>query len=209
MGMQFYTQRVRDSILPLSVGDSLPKAFEEWSVTENVVDHEKPEEMCELCGQESLRYHFEIRNSLNGNRLWIGSQCILKFDLSVFEDGRVLSAADAKRKIQRMLEGMQQEACIRALEKVATVENNEILANAIQFFRKRKYLTPRLGFVVLWRLTKNRIEHNPSFFKIDLKHDRYKVQLREMDESRVHILWPALSSSQREMAERFGHHPPK
>ncbi|KFJ10201.1 hypothetical protein DR66_1279 [Delftia acidovorans] len=208
MGMQFYTQRVRDSILPLSVGDSLPKAFEEWSVTENVIDHERPEEMCELCGQESLRYHFEIRNSLNGNQLWIGSQCILKFDLSVFEDGRVLSAADAKRKIQRMLEGMQQEACIRALEKVATVENNEILASALQFFRKNKYLSPKLGFVVLWRLNKNRIEYNPSFFKIDLKHDRHKVQLREMEESRVHILWPALSSSQRRMAERLGHQHP-
>lgn len=28
--MQTYSQRVRESILPLSVGDTLPKAFDEW-----------------------------------------------------------------------------------------------------------------------------------------------------------------------------------
>ncbi len=37
-----YSQRVRDSILPLSVADTLPAAFAEWSFTENTVDHETP-----------------------------------------------------------------------------------------------------------------------------------------------------------------------
>lgn len=209
MSMQHYTQRVMDSILPLSVGDTLPKAFEEWTVTENVVDHETPDEICELCGQESLRYHFEIRNSLNDNRLWVGSQCILKFGLSVFEDGRVLSPGDAKKKVHRIMAQMQQDACIRALQRVAAAEKNEILANAIEYFRKHKYLSPKQAFVVFWRLNHHRIDHNPSFFKIDLKHDRFKAQLLQMAGTRVHVLWPALTSSQREMAKRFGHSAPE
>jgi hypothetical protein len=206
--MQQYSQRVRDSILPLSVGDTLPKAFEEWSVTESVIDHEIPEETCQMCGQESLRYHFEIRNSLNQNTMWIGSQCILKFGLSVFENGRVLSQAEAKKKINRILDQMRQDACIRALAKVAEAENNEILLNALNYFKKNKYLSPRQAFVVLWRLNKHGIDHNPSFFKIDLKHDKFKAQLREMELSRVRVLWPALNSSQREIAVRYGHTPP-
>jgi hypothetical protein len=40
--MSRYTQRVCDSILPLSVGDTLLKASEEWYFTEEVVDHEQP-----------------------------------------------------------------------------------------------------------------------------------------------------------------------
>jgi hypothetical protein len=36
-----YTQRVRDSILPLSVAGTLPAAFAEWSDTDNTVDHEQ------------------------------------------------------------------------------------------------------------------------------------------------------------------------
>lgn len=206
--MEHYSQRVRESILPLSVGDTLPKAFEEWTVTEQVVDHGSPQEVCELCGQESLRYHFEIRNSLNRNTLWIGSQCILRFGLSVFENGRILSAGDAKKKIHRIMDQMRQDACIRALEALATAERNEILSNALAYFKKNKYLSPKQAFVVMWRLKQNNIDHNPSFFKIDLKHDRFKAQLREMEESRVHVLWPALSSSQREMAWRFGHSAP-
>lgn len=206
--MQHYSQRVRDSILPLSVGDTLPKAFEEWSVTDNVVDHEIPQETCELCGQESLRYHFEIRNSLTKNTIWVGSQCILKFGLSVFENGRALSSEGAKKKINRIIDQMRQDACIRALERVAEAEKNEILTNALNYFKKNKYLSPKQAFVVLWRLNKHEIEHSPSFFKIDLKHDKFKAQLRQMELSRVRVLWPALSSSQREIAIRYGHTPP-
>lgn len=206
--MEHYSQRVRESILPLSVGDTLPKAFEEWSVTDDVIDHETPRETCELCGQESLRYQFEIRNSLNGNTMWIGSQCILRFGVSVFESGRVLAHDEAKKKLHRIMDQMRQDSCIRALENLAASEESDILSNALDYFKKNKYLSPKQAFVVLWRLKRHNIDHNPTFFKIDLKHDRFKAQLREMDESRVHVLWPALSASQREMAKRFGHRPP-
>jgi hypothetical protein len=67
-----YTQRVRDSILPLSVADTLPKAFEEWRFTGHTHDHEEPIETCKLCGQEGLRYHFEIQNDFTGNSLDVG-----------------------------------------------------------------------------------------------------------------------------------------
>lgn len=207
--MDHYSQRVRSSILPLSVGDTLPKAFEEWTVTENVIDHETPQETCELCGQESLRYHFEIKNSLNANTLWIGSQCILKFGLSVFESGRLLSPAAAKKKINRIMDQMRQDACIRALQALAFAEKNEILSNALQYFKAHKYLSPKQAFVVLWRLNRHGIDHNPSFFRVDLKHERFKSQLRDMESGRVQVLWPALTSSQREIAQRFGHGPPR
>ena len=82
-----YSQRVRDSILPLSVADTLPAAFAEWSFTENTVDHETPIETCELCGQQDLRYHFEIANPYTEAALWVGSHCILQFDVAVMENG--------------------------------------------------------------------------------------------------------------------------
>lgn len=203
--MSFYSQRVRESILPLSIGDSLPKAFEEWTVTGRVHDHGSPDERCQLCAQESLRYHFEIQNSLNNNTLWVGSQCILRFGLSIFEDGRLLSPEDSQRKINRLLEQMRQDSCISALEKLAESESNQILASALEYFKKNKYLSPKQAFVVLWRLKRNKIDHNPSFFKIDLKHKRFKEQLEQMELSRVHVIWPSLTASQRALASRYGH----
>ncbi len=206
--MHAYTQRVRDNILPNSIGSSLPEAFEEWSFTERTHDHEQPIETCQLCEQEALRYHFEIRNALTNKTLWVGSQCILKFGLSVFESGHRLSENDAKKKLERLMRQMQLESCIHALEKLAFAEKNEILANALKYYKRNKYLSPNYAFVVLWRLQKNNIDHSPSFFKINLKRDQYQRDLQKMRLSQVHAIWPALSSSQREMAIRLGHRSP-
>jgi len=206
--MQTYPQRVRDNILPLSVGRTLPEAFEEWSFTERTVDHEQPTETCELCDQEELRYHFEIQNALTHKCLWVGSQCILKFNLSVFEQGRKLSAADSKKKLDRLMQQMRLESCIKSLQKLASSENNSILENALAYYQKNKYLTPKYAFVVLWRLQAQRIDHSPSFFKVNLKKDKFKDDLRSMQLSHVHVIWPALSSTQRTMALGMGHSAP-
>lgn len=162
--MHNYPQRVRDNTLPLSVGATLPEAFEEWSFTERTIDHEQPIENCQLCEHEELRYHFEIKNALTNKVLWVGSQCILKLNLSVFEQGRRLSADDAKKKLDRLMQQMRLQSCINALEKLAEAEGNDILSNALAFYKKNKYLTPKFAFVVLWRLQSNKIDHSPSFF---------------------------------------------
>lgn len=206
--MSTYPQRVRDNILPLSIGSTLPEAFEEWSFTEQIVDHEQSIETCQLCEQEALRYHFEIRNSLTDKTLWVGSQCILKFGLSVFESGRRLSEIDAKKKLERLVQQMRLESCVRALEKLALAEKNEILANALEYYKMHKYLSPKFAFVVLWRLQSNKIDHSPSFFKVNLKREKYQQDLKTMKLTRVHTIWPALSSSQRDMAMRMGHSAP-
>jgi hypothetical protein len=208
MRVKSYPQRVRDNILPLSVAATLPEAFEEWSFTENTVDHEHPTEQCQLCEQEQLRYHFEIRNSLTRKTLWVGSKCILQFGVSVFDDGVRLSPAGAKRKLDRLIQQMRLKSCIGALEKLAKAEANEILDNALAYYRKNKTLTPKFAFVVLWRLGLHHIDHSPSFFKISLKRSKHQDDLRAMKLSHVHTIWPALSPSQRAMATQMGHTPP-
>lgn len=206
--MRSYPQRVRENILPLSVASTLPDAFEEWSFTDRTVDNEEPIETCELCEHEELRYQFEIRNAMTQKTLWVGSQCILKFNVSVFEGGRRLSADDSKRKLDRLMQKMRLESCITALEKLANEEDNEILTSALAFYKKNKYLSPKFAFVVLWRLQHNKIDHSPSFFKINLQKSKYQDDLRAMAVGRVHVIWPALSSSQRSMAIRMGHAAP-
>lgn len=206
--MNSYPQRVRDKILPLSIGSTLPEAFEEWSFTEQTKDHGEPIETCQLCEQEDLRYHFEIRNSLTEHTLWVGSQCIFKFGVSVFEGGKKLSETDTRKKLDRLMQQMRIEVCVRALEQLAEKEKNAILRNALEYFRKNKYLTPKFAFVVLWRLRSNRIDHSPSFFKVNLQRDKLKKDLAHMQLSHVHTIWPALTSAQRGIAKRFGHTPP-
>ena len=204
-----YPQRVADNILPVSIAGTLPDAFTEWYFTEHTIDHEIAKEDCELCNHEELRYHFEIKNRHTNHALMVGSSCILKFQLQVFDNGVLLDETDAQRKLEALKKKMRLESCINALFKAADKENNEILHNALSFYRKSKYLTPKFAFVVLWRLQANKIDHSPSFFKINLSKDKYKRDLRTMKKSRVRLIWPALSSSQRKIAERYGHEAPK
>jgi len=129
--------------------------------------------------------------------------------MSVFEDDQKLSPSDAKKKLKRLENQMRQDSCLRALESLSKYENNEILRNALTYYKKNKYLTPRYAFVVFWKLGEGKIDHKPSFFKISLRRDKYKEDLENMQTDRVHLIWPALTSSQRKLAESYGHNPPR
>lgn len=206
--MSTYPKRVADNILPLSVAGTLPEAFREWYFTENIEDHEIANEDCELCDQEKLRYHFEIENSHTNKHLWVGSSCILKFQVQVFANGILLDAKGSKKKLDDIKKKMRLDSCINALRKLAKSENNNILNNALDFYLKNKYLTPKFAFVVFWRLSSNKIDHSPSFFRVSIRKDKYKRDLHEMEEDRLHLIWPALSNAQRKLALQYGHTAP-
>jgi hypothetical protein len=205
MTEQHYPFRVRNNILPLSVSDNLPEAFQEWFFTEEVYDHGEAIANCGLCDQEELRYHFKIRNEYTDKELWVGSKCILNFGVPVFQGDIRLETADAKRKLEKLTRRMQYESCISALEGLTSNEHNEILSNALAFYKKNKYLTPKFAFVVFWRLKENHIDYHPSFFRINLQKDKYKNDLRDMQNQRVHVFWKALTPAQRRLAVRLGH----
>jgi hypothetical protein len=207
--MSVYLERVANNILPLSLSGELVDAFREWYFTDNTHDHEKPVENCELCNQEQLRYHFEIHNRLTHKKLWVGSSCILKFDVAVLENGVVLDKRNTELKLNSLMNKMRLESCINALMKLAASESNNILNNALAYYLKNKYLTPKFAFVVFWKLKENQIDHHPSFFKIGLRRAKYKNDLKNMPLERVHLIWAGLTSSQRKIAIDFGHTEPK
>lgn len=206
--MSTYPQRVAENILPLSVASSLPEAFKEWYFTENTIDHGMAEEICGLCDKEELRYHFEIENEYTKNCLMVGSSCILKFNVSVYEDGELLDKTKARKKLAKLVEKMHQEACFKALEGVVEKENNDILKSALDYYRKNKYFTPKFAVVVLWRLTENQIDHNPSYFKVRMNRARWKNDIRDMTPLKIQTLWRALTSAQKNTVLELGHEPP-
>lgn len=207
-GMDSYLRRVAENILPRSLATTLPAAFREWHFTGDTVDHEVPEEVCQLCEQQGLRYHFEIRNDRTGHRLDVGSDCILKFQVAVFENGRELSPEEARAALAERMRQMRFESCMRALERLAKAEANDILTNALAYYRLHKALTPKLANVIFWRLQANSIDHDPSFFKVRLDRGSFVRDLQAMPLRNVHGIWKALTPAQRKKAEALGHTPP-
>lgn len=206
--MKSWSKTVSENILPLSISNTLPDAFQEWYFNENTIDYEEPIEKCNLCDHEEVRYHFEIENKHNHNTLLVGSQCILRFKLKVYDDGKLLDENGSKRKLNKLIEQMRIKACIKSLEKVAEKEQSDILNNALEYYKKNKCLTPKFAFVVFWRLNANKIDFQDSFFKITLSNQKLKEDLRNMEHNRVLLIWKALSSLQRKIAENMGHKKP-
>lgn len=203
-----FPKRVAENILPLSVAGKLPAALREWHFTGETVDHEIAEETCRLCDKEGLRYHFEIRNHLTGHRLDVGSECILKFQVAVFEEGRELTPEEARKALADRMRQMRLESCVRALERLAAAEANDILANALAYYRLHKVLTPKFANVVFWRLQANSIDHDPSFFRVRLDKASYVADLAAMPRRNIHRIWKALTSAQRKKALDVGHTAP-
>jgi len=206
--MDSFPKRVAENILPLSVARTLPAAFREWHFTGQAVDHEIPEETCRLCDKEGLRYHFEIRNDQTGHRLDVGSECILKFQVAVFDEGRELEPDEARKALAERMRQMRLESCLRALERLAAAEANDILSNALTYYRLHKSLTPKFANVVFWRLQANAIDHDPTFFKVRLDKSSYVTDLGAMPRRNIHRIWKALTSAQRKKAIELGHSAP-
>ena len=195
--MNSYPQRVADSLLPLSVAGTVPEAAEEWRVTGKVVDHEFAEQTCQLCGQEHVRYHFEIENAFTRKTLWTGSQCILRFEVAVFEDGERVRGQDAKKALNRLIEAEQHACCLAALDELARIEHDERFGDIRARYARDKRLTPKQAAWVFSRLAHHRIRHTTALFAITLKKAKYRQDLRGMPEAQRRLVQEALTSEQR------------
>lgn len=128
--------------------------------------------------------------------------------VAVFDEGRELEPDEARKALAERMRQMRLESCLRALERLAAVEANNILSNALAYYQLHKSLTPKFANVVFWRLHANAIDHDPALFKVRLDKASYVSDLGAMPLRNVHRIWKALTSAQRKKAIELGHSAP-
>lgn len=202
-----YTDYVRSTILPLSVAQTLPAAFREWHFTGFTDDHEEPIETCELCGQENLRYHFEIANEQTSNRMLVGSHCILRFQVAIYDGGRELSPVEAKRRLAELTDRMHHETCLKAMRRLREISPHEILNSCIEYYERNDALSPKLANALFWQLGSHNVQYQPGLFKIQLRRHKHVADFAALNAHAKRRVWPALTSAQRKRMEAAGHAP--
>ena len=70
-----YWSRIRATLLEHSSSDDIEQAVKEWKYTRMWSN----QSVCELCGHNPIKFHFQIINRLNGNSLVVGSECIYNY----------------------------------------------------------------------------------------------------------------------------------
>jgi hypothetical protein len=186
----------------------LGRALSEWRYTGNFNDLETPSADCELCDHPDIRYQFEIQNLHTTEALLIGSECIHRFGIAATdEEGRTLNAADTRKKVEKdrrtLIEDARKRRVISALVALAYVDSEFEINSFIDYLQTRGALTPKQLAIVLWRLSKFAIAHAPRDFKMTIRRNREKAQLRSLPDWQIERLLPCMSDSQRVFLDKM------
>jgi len=216
-----WASRAADNLLPLSREQhDLALALREWRYTGEFHDLEAPIENCQLCDHPEIRYQFEIRNLHTAHALLIGSECIHRFGIAATdEEGRALDAIDTRRVVDRdrrkLIEDARKRRVVTALVALAHVDREFNITSFLDYLQKRGAFTPKQLGIVLWRLAKHGVAHDPRDFKLTIRRDREKAQLLSMEDWQLRRIASCLSDSQktyllraRRASPSIGAHPP-
>jgi len=176
-------------------------AIKEWQFSGVMVDHLEATEICELCEKKGLRYHFEIKNMINGNKLNVGSHCIEKFDIAVIDELGVQVEKSKSRYLMKLLKDKV------ITEKLTWLVDNgssgeirdytfrELDEHVLGEYNKYKSFRPKELNYLFKRLDSNEIQYTPSFFKVDLAQ-AYFHELIQLSDNQFNRIKGALTPTQ-------------
>ena len=214
LGGDSYPHRMAAALLPLSREQhDLRLALLEWVYRGKRIDLGEPEEVCELCGQQGLRFIFEIVNVFTGNAMWVGSVCIIKFTIHAFLDGKLLSKAETQKAVEADLAGLKKAArelrlkteaelsaarlraetaarVARAQTAVAELATRERLdaARWAEEVASSAGCSPRQLNWLFWRFDVNRVAYSASDFRVECSLPKV-LQLQVWQ---IHRMLPAM-----------------
>lgn len=200
--MSGWAERAAAAIMPHSKSRAFAAALNEWAYTGRFFDLEATDGTCELCGQEDLRYHFEIENRETAASLLVGSECIKRFDIGgIDEQGRRIDAADTGRLVDKHRRGLVEDARKRrvmtALLKLEQKDSNFEARSFLEFVDDKGAFTPKQVAMLFWRLGSAGIEYRPTDWKVRMRRDSDYAQLRTMKPAAFKRVMAAATTAQR------------
>ena len=90
----------------------------------------------------------------------------------------------------------KEKSVLNTLVKLASVDNEFIIENFIEYFKERKAFTPKQLSLLIWRLKKADIDFNKSHFKLTIKK-KGAGKLITVRGLETKSIWECLSSSQK------------
>lgn len=175
-------------------------AVKEWEFTGEMVDHLSANNRCQLCEGENLRYHFEIQNATSNSTLWVGSSCITRFDIAVYEDGVELFAEAKEKYLKKKIEEKKQELMLnqlRDLYRAATTDEKEFIEYYVDDFKSRGAFKPD-HLLELFHLMKTyAISYESVLYKINLRSGYDMQNLLRLSKDKLELIWDCLSVSQK------------
>ena len=200
--MNHWLDTSKRNLVPLSKSISFTEALREWLFTGNVYDYDDEEDIeCELCEHPDLSHHFEIRNTLNDNRLLVGSSCILKFSEITIRDALGQEVTDFDERKFYLEDALQKKLAEIMLEPLRELwlEDKEyrayIKTKAIHL-KAGNGVSPRELLFLLRRMEFYQIPYTAKRYKVSLRSYDEQRELHQMSQDELRKIKPALSAAQ-------------
>jgi hypothetical protein len=202
-----WRQRLADRYPEIQAGEE--EFFAQWRHTGQFRDHGKPVAACELCGNTRLRYHFLVAHRQTGEAIWVGSQCVLNFELSV---GAVLSRQ--RRARQEVEEAANLEATrenltqllaqLQGIYHAASVQEQRHIRWMVGRFQRRGGFSPAdMGWLFAAMLASGQ-SLDPSLFPMILRTKKDRQEIRGLSNSALAWIAPVLTKQQRQKLGELG-----
>ena len=207
-----WVAKVKRNLFASSVEQNdIEKALEEWRYTNDCIVTK--DATCELCGQPELTYHFQIRNLLKGNDLWIGSECIKRFSaedtksIQFFDNfgNRITDERLIIKTVNKQMVGLKRDKKVhQVLELLSNLYDKyqeSDLNSLFDYYSNKEYFTP---LQMLWLdnfFFENNEDVNPHIFNVNLSNRFYLDQIFTRSYDSITRLEKYLTRDQREVLE--------
>lgn len=199
-----WLKKSEQNLVPLSISNDFSDALKEWFFTGDVEDHFGELVECEMCEHPELRYHFEIKNRLKDNVLWVGSSCIERFEeIEVFDKNgiRLITEESRKKELKRQLKKKLEELMFQPLRDLWKAypkgsEHRDQILRAVEHYKKQSGFIPRDLLLLFSRLDKKNIAYESKRYKLSLRSDYNKTFVNVLTKEELKKLQPCFSLEQ-------------
>lgn len=204
-----YIESCKESILPLSVSDSLKGAFEEWFFTGDVRDRKMQGE-CHLCGHNPLRWHFLVKSEETDATLWVGSECIKQFHEQRAEqrgEDPEKARDRARNRLREARQKLEKDTVLQSLRRLWKSESSDFqdaIESIGQTIKEHDKVTPKQAKLLVWRAGENDVDLPVEFLDVTLSKNKFKRQMEKMPDWQIEQFWDALGTLQQQRAEERG-----
>lgn len=199
--MSYWSEVSQKNLLPFSKEQSdFETALKEWEHTGVVVDHLYPVENCQLCEHANVRYHFEIINRETGAVLQVGSSCIEKFGITIYdEEGNKLRGGARGKKLKEEIKARQDEMMLEPLRRLWKVDEDsrEKVAWYVQEYQERGGFPPKKLLYLFSQMNNEGIDYTPHIYKVTLRSKMDREHLYRISEAERKLIWGSLSTAQK------------
>ena len=176
-------------------------AIKEWTFSGEVIEYDEPVYICTLCNNNNLIRHFKIYNEI-GNEMLVGSECIKKFEIPVFNEN---SERIEKDVVNYLNTYSQRIYILKIFEELISKNNLSEMRGNIRhdldksckdIFQRYDILNARIVNYLFVRFKEENIKFKPKKFKISIKSKDDQFYLLSLNEVQFNRINKALTKPQ-------------